>query len=207
MNKAESLHLQILNELPNYQVDKLDPYFLSLFKRGGRDLSYWQEIYRQHDYPSYYYHYLATAVKLLDAKQVVEIGADKGASAIMMALEGADVYSLDIRDGWEYVKETQNPSDKIHKIHPIVGNSLNIEVFNMYPDLKLEDTDLWLIDGLHTQDQVTREMATYMKYFAPGSVVILDDVDQLGNVWENVSSDKFLSLDIHGKDGVGIIAI
>src|SRR5882672_10549939 len=104
MNKAESLHLKILNELPNYAVDKLDPFFITLFKKGNRDYSYWQELYRQHQYPCYYYHYLATAVKMLGATQVVEIGADKGASAIVMALEGADVYSVDIRDGWEYVK-------------------------------------------------------------------------------------------------------
>lgn len=204
MNKAAQFHLKVLNELPNYQTDKLDPYFLPLFKRGGRDFSYWQELYRQHDYPSYYYQYLATAVKILDAKQVVEIGADKGASAIVMALEGVDVYSLDIRDGWEYVKETENPGNNIH---PIIGDSLHEEVFDVYPELKLEETDLWLIDGLHTEQQVTQEMAIYMKYFKPGAIVILDDVAQLGDVWSHVASDKFLSLDIHGKDGVGIVAI
>ena len=196
MNKAEAFHLKVLNELSTYSTKKVDKYFLKLFMGDAKDKSYWKEIYRQYDfYPCYYYQYLACAVRVLKAKQVIEIGADRGASALMMASEGAKVYSIDIRNGWEYGD---------HKnIVKIVGDSLQVG-YLVNADLK--KTKLWLIDGLHTYDQVKKELEVLNKYFKTGDVIILDDTQQLGNIMDGIHMDKMVSIDIHGN-GVGVIAI
>lgn len=194
MSKAEQFHLKVLNELSTYNTHKVDKYFLKLFMGDDRDISYWKEIYRQWpQYPCYYYQYLACAVRVLKAKQVFEIGADRGASTMMMASEGAKVYSVDIRNGWEYVKSK--------KVVKIVGDSCVIP-----KDVDLKKTKLWLIDGLHTPEKVKQELQTYQEYMMPGSVVIMDDINQHIEVWKAIPLPKFASVDIHGN-GVGIICI
>jgi cephalosporin hydroxylase len=195
MNKSEIFHLEVLNELSTYTTEKVDNYFLKLFMGDDRDKSYWNEIYRQYpQYPCYYYQYLACAVRVLKAKQVVEIGADRGASALMMASEGAKVYSIDIRNGWEYVKNNK-------KIVKIVGDSCVIP-----KGVDLKKTKLWLIDGLHTVEKVQQELNVYKDYIVPGSVVIMDDINQHIELWKAIKSDKFASNDIHGN-GVGVVCV
>lgn len=197
MNKAELFHLKVLQELSTYTTKKVDKYFLKLFMGDERDKSYWKEIYRQYDfYPCYYYQYLACAVRVLKAKQVFEIGADRGASTIMMASEGAKVYSVDIRNGWEYVKAQKN-------IHKLVGDSCD---YKWTGEFDFNKTKLWIIDGLHTYDQVKKELETYQKYFKTGDVVILDDTQQIGNIMNEIHMDKMVSVDIHGN-GVGVVWI
>ena len=196
MNKAELFHLKVLNELLTYSTKKVDKYFLKLFLGDDRDKSYWKEIYRQWpQYPCYYYQYLACAVRVLKAKKVFEIGADRGASTMMMASEGAHVYSVDIRDGWEYVKSK--------RVTKLLGDSCD---YKWTGELNFNEIDLWLIDGLHTYEKVKQELETYQKYFKTGDVVILDDTNQLGKIMDHISSDKMVSVDIHGN-GVGIIQI
>lgn len=196
MNKAEQFHLKVLNELATYSTEKVDKYFLKLFMGDERDKSYWREIYRQYEYPCYYYQYLACATRILKAKQAFEIGADRGASTLMMASEGAEVYSLDIRNGWEYVTNCK-------KVHKFFGDSLE---FKKHEDMDLQKTKLWLIDGLHTYERVKAELEFYQQYFATGSVVILDDVQEYKDIWKDILMDKFLSFDIHGG-GVGVICV
>lgn len=196
MSKAEQFHLQVLHELATYSTKKVDKYFLKLFQGDDRDQSYWKEIYRQYpQYPCYYYQYLACAVRVLKAKQIVEIGADRGASTLMMVSEGAHVFSVDIRDGWEYVKSK--------KVIKLVGDSCDTSLFK---DVDLKKTNLWLIDGLHTPEKVQQELQTYQEYMVPGSVVIMDDINQHIEVWKAIPLDKFASVDIHGN-GVGVVVI
>lgn len=198
MNKAELFHLKVLHELSIYSTKKVDKYFLKLFLGDQRDKSYWTEIYRQYPfYPCYYYQYLACVIKVLKAKQVVEIGADRGASTVMMASEGAWVYSVDIRkDAWEYARFHKNVSC-------LVGDSCDLSLFE---GVDLNKTDLWLIDGLHTYEQVKKELEVYQKYFKTGDVIILDDTQQLGNIMNEIYMDKLESVDIHGN-GVGVVVI
>lgn len=196
MNQAETFHLKVLNELSTYSTEKVDKYFLKLFLGDERDKSYWREIYRQYEYPCYYYQYLACAVRILKAKQVVEIGADRGASTVMMLSEGAKVHSLDIRDGWEYVRSHKN-------LTRYIGDSLNS---NLFKPVELKETKLWLIDGLHTYERVKAELGLYQQYMQTGAVVLLDDVQEYKDIWNDIRMDKFLSFDIHGG-GVGIICV
>lgn len=197
MNQAETFHLKVLNMLSTYSTEKVDKYLISLFKGDRRDKDYWKEVYRQYDYPCYFYQYLACAVKVLGAKQVVEIGADRGTSAIIMASEGAKVLSVDIRDGWEHAKGKDLP------IQMIKGDSLDQELFDGY---NLSETDLWLIDGLHTYPQVSQELAFYQKFFKTGAIVLLDDVNEYKEICSNILSDWILSYDIH-LGGVGVVWI
>ena len=196
MNRAEQFHIKVLNELSTYTTEKVDKYFLKLFLGDDRDKSYWKEIYRQWpQYPCYYYQYLACAVRVLKAKQVVEIGADRGASTVMLASEGAKVYSVDIRNGWEYVKSK--------RVTKLVGDSCDTSLFK---NVDLKKTNLWLIDGLHTPEKVQQELQTYQEYMISGSVIIMDDINQHIDLWKAIPLDKFASVDIHGN-GVGIIQI
>ncbi len=202
MNKAEVFHQKVLKELETYTIKKVDRFFKDLDKGDDRDAEYFKEIYRLRDYPCLFYSYLACAVRVLGAKQCVEIGADRGASALMMASEGATVYSNDIRDGWEFV-----PND-VTNIIKLCGDSRDMKTFGGIP---LGKTDLWLIDGSHYPNQVREECKQFMPFWHEGTVVLFDDLTSIEPAFTELPYDKIKNFaEIHGPDesvGEGILVL
>lgn len=204
MNKAEKFHKKVLKELETYTTKKIDWFFKGLDKGDARDKDYFDEIYRKKSYPCLFYSYLACCVKVLNAKRVVEIGADRGVSALMMASEGAAVCSIDIEDGWEYIPEDMFSIIKVNK------DSLDQSIPKDF-GLFFSDAKLWLIDGLHTPEQVKKECKLYSPFWQEGTVVIFDDLMSIEPSFSNLPYDKMRNFsEIHGIDkdvGVGILVV
>lgn len=194
MNKAEELHNKIMGMIPFYTTQKVDRFFCPSLDIVYDEYLY--EVYQKgtHTIDSLYYRYLACVVKFLQPKQVIEIGADKGVSTLMMASElpvDGILYSIDIRNGWEYVPEDMK------NIVKIVGKSTDA-VFE--PGIDLTKTKLWLIDGNHEEDNVREEYNLYKKYWLPGTVILFDDVDYFPPFWKEIEGDKTTDIKVHGND-------
>ena len=147
MNKAWELNQKIEECLRTYTTEKVEPYFEHLNIGDGRDVEYYRETHSEEEHPKGIYRYLACAVKVLKPKIVVELGADRGASALVMESElpkNGKIYSIDQRDGWEYVP-------KKSKIVKLLGDSIDTYLLK---DINLNNVDLWFIDSEHNEDTV-----------------------------------------------------
>lgn len=194
--KAEELVKKVIEKVKTFRTAKLNKYFHHLKDGDQTDKGYYSEIFRKVEhYPCYYYQFLACLSDDIKSKQAVEIGADRGASTIMLSLNGAKVYSVDFKDDWRYLTpQTKN-------IVKLLGDSADTSLFE---GVDLKRTDLWLFDGEHTNGRVTLEYETYKNYFKKDSVLVFDDIDLYRGFWEKLGGDKFENRDIHGNN-VGVI--
>jgi predicted O-methyltransferase YrrM len=200
MNKAESLNQKIQECLKTYSLKKVEKYFKDLNNGDGRDRSYWLETHSQEQYPQGIYLYLGSVVRVIKPKIIVEIGADRGISALVMHSElgkNGKLYSIDIRDGWEYVPHG------LQGIKRLVGDSVDASLFG---GLDLTTVDLWFIDGLHQDTTVQKEIDTYSPYWHTGTVVLLDDIDLYQDTWKNIPFDKYESKEIHNSN-FGVVVV
>jgi len=200
MNKAWELNQRIEKCLETYTTEKVEPYFRSLITGDSRDVEYYRETHDAISYPKGIYRYLACAVKVLKPKTIVEIGADKGVSALAMASElpkGGKIYSLDMRNGWEHVPPSVKNIIKLH------GDSRDL---SLYGNLALDTVDLWFIDGEHSDKIVRSEIETYSPYWREGTVLLFDDIDLYYGIWSDIKHDRYESREIHGQN-FGVVVI
>lgn len=139
---------------------------------------------------------LANLVKFLNAKQVIEFGADEGLSTQAIAdvlPKKGKVYSVDIRDCWERLGN----SDKVVKI---IGDDLNKELFK---GINLKKTDIWEFDSDHSTEHLTKLWQTYKRYFKDGAVIAVDDLHfpEVKIWWDTITEDKW------DNERTGIIVI
>lgn len=190
---ARELHNATMELVEKFKTEKIDKYFSHLNKGDDRDIQYYTEIYRKYDhYPCYFYQYLASLIKIIQPKVVVEIGADRGASALCMASElplDGKLYSIDIVDGWQYV-----PKD-----HPQIVKILGDSV--LVTDKIPHSIDLMLIDGDHTDDTVRNEVKTYSPFWHKDTVVVFDDCRDTMRAVKELTYDTYFDTDnlIHGN--------
>ena len=209
MNKPEQFHNEIMAMLENYKPIRVADIFEPLKdSTGGQNISYYQEYLRIRDgkyiygYPCWFYWYLACVVRKLKPKQVIEIGADYGASAVFMASElpkKGKLYSIDVKDDWRYVEESAKNIIKVQ------GDS---KVKETWKNVPLRKTKLWLIDGKHTVEQVRAECELISPYWKKGTVVIFDDLGQVMRAFEELKYEKHIipRRTIHGTR-VGILIV
>ncbi len=196
---TQQFHERVLEELKTYSTEKVDQYFEHLQFGDGRQKSYYNEIYRKLDFPCLYYQYLACTARIVKAKQAVELGADIGVSALMLASEtDGKVYSVDNRECWSLVPD-EHPN-----IVKYLGDSTTL---TLYKGIDLQKTDVWLIDSDHSGPRFEKECQTYRPFWKKGAVVIADDVDQYRNAWDILEGDRlYIPRDIHGN-GVGVLIV
>lgn len=190
---AEELHREIMKKAISDEIqNKVNLLGYILEDRP------WGYAYEMRD--KLYYKYLSAAVSVLQPKQVIEMGSDHGASTLSMLAslpsEGK-IFSIDIRDGWEFVPR------KASRLERIVGNYMDLE--NWPKDLLLEDTNLWLIDGDHDETHVIEQMDLYSPFFTMGTVVLFDDVNMYPKAFEGLRGNKATTQkEVHGN-GFGIL--
>ncbi len=209
MNNPEEFHNEIMAMLENYKPIRVAHIFDPLKdSTDGQSTAYYQEYLRIrdgkyiYDYPCWFYWYLACVVRKLKPKQVVEIGADYGASAVFMASElpkRGKLYSIDIKDDWRYVDKSAKNITKVQ------GDSKDKDTWKGVP---LKRTKLWLIDGQHTVDQVKAECELFSPYWKKGTVVIFDDLGQVMKAFEELKYEKYIipRRTVHGTR-VGILIV
>ena len=136
-----------------------------------------------------YYQWLSCLIKVVNPKQIVELGPASGISTIAMATQldkDAKLYSVDIDKSlaWKWMKYDYPQVTKI------LGDDLDIKIWPKKVDLS--KTDIWFIDTLHTKEQLEKEIKLYSPFFKKGAIVVLDDIrmEGLWDVWNSLLYDK-----------------
>jgi predicted O-methyltransferase YrrM len=148
-----------------------------------------------------YYRWLWAAVKVLQPKILVEIGRERGVSALIMLdamSEDATLTSIDIIKESVFLENREEP-----RLTLITGNSLSVS------DQVSNNIDFLFIDGLHEGDHVTKEWELYRPKLAEKAVVIFDDIhfnSGMSKFWENLQEDKHDISQWHRK-GFGVVFI
>ena len=147
-----------------------------------------------------YLSYLRLLVKVIGAKQIVELGAYKGLStAMMMDFLDGHIYSVDVNpSAWELV-------DAKRLLTKVVGDDNDINIWKDV-DVDLKKTDLWFIDSWHDDEHVFKTLEVYKPYFKKGTVIVFDDICTIPKVWETLPYDK-LDITFYHYPGLGICKI
>jgi len=139
--------------------------------------------------PNQYYQWLHCLMKLLQPKQVVELGAASGISTILMATalpEDSILYSVDNDPeiAWKWMKHDYP------QVKKILSDDLDLDIWK---GIDLKKTDVWFIDTLHEEIQLRRELLLYSPFMKRGSILIFDDIhlnEGMEAVWEELFHDK-----------------
>lgn len=185
MRTANELDIAVTDLMRDYDVHKVLPHMTRV---GSGQL---EEVVQGESIRGFnrYYQWLACLMKLVKPKQVVELGAAAGISTIMMATElpkDSKLISVDIdKDlAWKWM-DREYP-----QVIKVLGDDLDLGI---YPkDIDLDQTDIWFIDSLHTEEQLRKEFALYRPFWKKGAIVVLDDIKipGLDKVWSEITEDK-----------------
>jgi len=141
-----------------------------------------------------YYQYLACLVRFLKPKQVIELGASIGLSAIMILTQlekDAKLYSVDDASDYEEGMKDWEAIDRDYpQLIKVIGNDLDLSI---YPkDFDIGKTDLVFIDTIHFGGQLMKELNLYMPLLPKGCVILIDDIrlNDMFVVWEAIQDDK-----------------
>ena len=139
--------------------------------------------------PNLYYQWLHCLTKIIQPKQVIELGAAAGMSTIMIATalpKSSKFYSVDIDpQSWRWMKYDYP------QLTRILSDDLEMSIWDGIDTL---DTDLWFIDSLHTEEQLRKEVEAYSPMWKRGAVVVFDDIsinEGMRKVWDELEYDKF----------------
>lgn len=151
-----------------------------------------------------YYTFLTLLTRLTTPRLVVELGTDRGYSALAFALGGAvRVVSLDI-----------DPTPRDPRIdHP----SLEFRLMNSLPppndlhniELLFIDTDG--LDKTHIGSRAAAEYHAYLPQMAPHALILFDDIyinDTMRMMWESLPArHKFSLHELHAPFGMGCVLL
>ena len=105
-------------------------------------------------------------IELLKPQQVIELGSAMGVGSICIlssSYKDFDFYGITLKEnGLEFCYVNK---DKYSNFHPLVGDYMDLSVWPK--GLKLNQTDLWYIDGLHEEDHLRAEFDLYKPFFKP----------------------------------------
>jgi predicted O-methyltransferase YrrM len=138
---------------------------------------------------SFYYQWLALAVRLLKPSLAVELGGGLGASTLIMLSElpmAARLVTCDLRPTLKFVPASATSDARFRFVS---GNDLDLSIFGV--DLPI-GIDLLFIDTDHTFVQLAAEWSVYRHLCNPGALVVLDDVlmNDLPRFWEALPYPK-----------------
>lgn len=183
----EEMNLFSLNSI-RQDISLVSPGWLEILDRPG-----WE-----------YYKWIACLVRVVNPKQIIELGAQHGLSAIMMSsqIQQGKVISVDIENDWKFVDKKQT------KIIKIVSDSVK---FAETSEFILSDTDIWFFDTTHWANQLKAEITAYKKFFKKGSLLLLDDIHIEGRdmekAWDWIKWEKQDISSLCHFSGFGIVKI
>ncbi len=158
---------------------------------------------------SLYYHWLAAAVAEKQPKVILELGTNRGASAIAMwSTKAADAWlvTIDIQDCSPYFPYQLDEDDHVFFL---IENDLEPEIFEQA--LSLHDipgsVDFLFIDTDHRAEHFRKEWAIYRDWLADGAIVAVDDinVNDMREAWDELPYEKLdITADCH-YSGFGVL--
>src|SRR3990167_11134359 len=125
MNKAEELNSKVLEEINNYKTEDIGPWA----RKIDKSTDFYKEMTNSGK-NCLFYQWLACLVRITKPQVVVELGADRGGSAVVILSELPEtgrLYSVDVRQGWEYIPTWDR------RILQINSDDLEPNVYNIIP--------------------------------------------------------------------------
>jgi len=140
-----------------------------------------------------YYCFLRCIVEHLRPTTIVELGTDRGASALIMlsALKThGHIYTIDIKNKFPIIHE---------QITKIISNDIEVDV-NELPEI-----DFLFIDSEHTAEHVSKQLDLYLPRVKINGIVVIDDikVGDMPKIWESILYPKMYLNYLH-KSGFGM---
>ena len=135
------------------------------------------------------YQWSSCLMEVVKPKQVVELGGAMGVWSLCVLHtlpSNSHLYSITLA---EHGLEFSYIKDKYENFTGIVGDDLDM---NNWKGIDLSKTDVWYFDSLHTNEQLTKELALYSPYFKKGALLLFDDIrmGELWPVWEGLKYEK-----------------
>ncbi len=196
---ANEIDLEVNKLLKTYNVEKVMPDMQKV-SPAHRELEV-----RNRRGDNRYYQWLACLVKLIEPKQIVELGAASGISTIMMLSElgkDARLYSVDNdpQIAWKWM------SKDYPQLTKILDSDLNMGIWK---GVDLSKTDLFFFDTIHKAEQLQKEVDLYSPYWKKGAIVVLDDIrlNDMFPVWENLKYGKVENTNPNHYSGFGFLKI
>lgn len=159
---------------------------------------------------SQYYKWLALAIAEHQPEVILELGTNRGASAIAMwsqKRKDAILVTVDIQDCGPYFP-WQMEQDK--RFYFQIGDDLDPSSWmdlGRVPILDQLGIDFLFIDTDHRSDHFRKEWAIYRKWLADGAIVAVDDinVNDMREAWDELPYEKLdISADCH-YSGFGVL--
>lgn len=135
------------------------------------------------------YQWSSCLMDVIKPAQVVELGGAMGVWSICVLHtlpHDSHLYSITLA---EHGLEFSYVKDKYENFTGIVGDDLDM---NNWKGVDLSKTDVWYFDSLHTNEQLTKELALYSPFFKKGAILLFDDIrmTELWPVWESLKYEK-----------------
>lgn len=202
---SNELDIKVMEYLDHFDIEPLMAHF-ELVPDGQK-----LEVLDRTGNANRYYQWLACLIKALDPKQVIELGASIGTSAILFCTQlakDAKLYSVD--NGHDYVsglKAWEGIKYTYPQLIKVWGDDLDLSIFPK--DCDLGKTDLLFIDTEHRGAQLQKELDLYIPKLKKGCVVVLDDIrlNDMYPVWEKITQDKCENTNPCHHSGFGFFII
>lgn len=148
-----------------------------------------------------YYRWLWAAMKVLQPKNVVELGTYRGGSTLAM-LEGlpeeSSITTVDKYTTHIWLEGIDDP-----RLHFIYGSTLDLAD-------RFSDIDFLFIDTDHNYDQVSKEWHLYSPLVVKGGIVAFDDIHLnagMNQFWNELTGTKVDISEYHEGAGFGFVII
>jgi len=150
-----------------------------------------------------YYCWLALAVRILQPRHILELGAFAGGSAVCLFQELASSSKLTSVDVKKDLRFCPPEMLEDHRISFVFGNDLDLSIFGEGIPL---DIDFLFLDTLHDYKQISNEWAIYQHLLQDGAMVVLDDIrlNNMPRFWEELPYDKYEATKDCHSSGFGI---
>ena len=160
-------------------------------------------------------------VRRYKPKVIVELGSHMGFSALAMGLalrdlgEGGKLYAIDT---WQGDPQATFYGDEVYETFLKRGSQLGLEaiitplrmLFSEGVAHVTEPVDLLHIDGLHTYEAVSQDLADFGPKVRPGGIILFHDVDtwfpDMKAFWREISR-KYESHLVPHTHGLGVIRV
>lgn len=110
----------------------------------------------------------------------MELGVNLARTTCILAAAVTDLaIGVEIAPDWGWINKTIGTMPEEHrgKLHIVIGDSIAPQtVADVEKILNGRPLELMFIDGKHTAEHVTAELAAYMPMLAPNALVVMDDL-------------------------------
>lgn len=115
--------------------------------------------------------------KLAKGKTVLELGAWKGRSTVVLAEVASYVLSVDRHQGIEEVGGEDSLPDYLDAVRDLANVAIVVAEFNRFCPLLCDYFDLVFVDGDHDEESVSRDTVTALEHVTLEGFIAFHDWD------------------------------